>query len=273
MGLSADFLKLPFDWLYYSDFDQRPAASLQMMFICSAGYLILISVLSFLMRLRGSPLPQFILKPLSMIHNFVMCAYSAYAMVGTTIVLYNNWKSAGFDPLVPICDPDRIMKVDMDYWMYTFYLSKFWEYIDTVLLIFRNKPVFPPSNPQYFLHVFHHSVTASIVWFAWRVPFSAAWIGPFTNSFVHTLMYGYYLLTDLGMDRRWGGVLITPVQILQFIVCMMSVMYDTFNLQKCKADGYAIAWMLFTYSVFLYFFVVLLFEKKAQRKESDKKKQ
>jgi len=196
--------------------------------------------------------------------------YSAYSLTGTTIVLWKNWSKAGFDPWVPLCDPKHRLYENLDYWMYTFYLSKYLEFIDTVFLLLRAKPVFPPANSQYFLHVFHHLVTASIVWVAWRLPFSGAWTGPFTNSFVHTFMYSYYLLTDLGMDRRWGGIFVTPLQIVQFIMCMSWVAYEGLHTTECNSSGPALAWVWFLYLVFLSFFVKLFMDKGEQRAQRSK---
>lgn len=165
----------------------------------------------------------------------------------------------------------------MDFWFYTFYLSKFVEYIDSLILVLRAKPLWPPGNSQYFLHVFHHSVTASIVWYAWRTKFSGAWIGPLSNSFVHTFMYAYYFLTDLGMPRTYGGVLITPIQLIQFVIAMLSIVYETINPSECHSDTSSLYWMWFTYSVFLVFFVKLFMDKKkmraAARVSSNKKDQ
>jgi len=144
-------------------------------------------------------------------------------------------------------------------------LNKFFEWFDTIFLALRAKPVFPPLTSQYFLHVFHHLVTPSIVWLAWRVPFSAAWFGPFSNGFVHVFMYTYYLLTELGMNRKYGGMLITPIQLVQFVMALSIVSFETFYLKECRSDPWAVGWMWFTYFVFLVFFVKLFYDKKQER--------
>jgi hypothetical protein len=253
--------------------DERPMGSWEAMLSGSAAYLVLISVLSFFMRHRrnnktkdGKPDPQpFNVSTVSLIQNFLMTIYSAYAFWGTFLVVYRNWKANGFDPWIPFCDPKGKMDVGMDWWLYSFYLSKFFEFTDTVLLILRAKPVFPPGNSQYFLHVFHHLVTASIVWITWRVPFSVGWIGPLSNGFVHTFMYAYYFLTELGMNRKYGGILITPIQLIQFILALLGSLPDGIWFNECGTTLWAISWMWFTYGVFLLFFLKLFFDKKAER--------
>lgn len=70
------------------------------------------------------PLPA-LTSSVKMLQNLFMAVYSFYAFWGTALVFWRNWKRAGFDPLVPFCDPKRVMDVDMDYWLYTFYISKY----------------------------------------------------------------------------------------------------------------------------------------------------
>lgn len=80
----------------------------------------------------------------------------------------------------------------------------------------------------------------SISWLAWRHGFSATWIGPVTNSFVHVLMYSYYCLTDMKViSNYWGGLFITPVQLIQFVLCLGAVSWDLFH-PECKPAWFAI---------------------------------
>jgi len=256
--------------------DSRPLGKWEDLLAGSAAYLVIITVLSLFMRSRrnakdknGDPTPQgYNVTAISMVQNFLMAIYSFYAFWGTALVLWKNWKAAGFDPLVPFCDPHGVMDVNLDYWLYTFYISKYAEFTDTILLLLRAKPVFPPANSQYFLHVFHHAVTASIVWVTWRVPFSVGWIGPLSNGFVHTFMYSYYFLTELGMNRKYGGMLITPIQLVQFVLAILSTVYEGTHMKECNTTPWAMYWLWFTYFVFLSFFVKLYVDKAADRASS-----
>eukprot|EP01128_Nolandella_sp_AFSM9_P007490 TRINITY_DN4119_c0_g1_i1.p1 TRINITY_DN4119_c0_g1~~TRINITY_DN4119_c0_g1_i1.p1 ORF type:complete len:520 (-),score=92.10 TRINITY_DN4119_c0_g1_i1:93-1652(-) len=237
------------------------------MLAISGAYLVLLGIFSFFMRHRRNatpPKPLWVF-PISLTQNFLMFAYSLYAFIGTTLTLYKNWKSVGFDIITPFCDVNDVMRQDMDFWFYTFYLSKFLEYVDSFLLVAKAKPLLPPGNTQYFLHVFHHSVTASIVWFAWKTQFSGAWVGPLTNAFVHTFMYGYYFFTDLGMPRTYGGVFITPIQLIQFVLAMLTTVYESIYSEKCGTNMQSMLWLWFTYSVFLVLFIKLFLDKKRSR--------
>ena len=99
---------------------------------------------------------------------------------------------------------------DLDYWVWLFFLSKFYEWFDTLILLFRGKQVsnddyttfcliisqlVPPENSILMLHIWHHTVTASVAWCGWLLPFGVNWAGPITNTFVHMFMYTYYALT------------------------------------------------------------------------------
>jgi len=270
MGVLKDLAKsLEFDWewAHLTNLDARPFGSFTAMILMTLLYLLIISVFSYFMASRRSQKPPQGVNVyyLSLVHNLVMCLYSFYALIGTSLVLMENWSNLNFSLYVPMCDPKRQFIDGYDFWMYTFYLSKFLEFLDSILLLLRAKPLFPPANSQYLLHVFHHTVTASIVWVAWRMPVSGAWTGPWTNSFVHTFMYGYYFLTDLGMDRRYGGLFITPIQIIQFIFCIALTAYEVFNPEECGSSRWALGWMWFTYVVFLGFFIKLYFDKKQLR--------
>jgi len=158
----------------------------------------------------------------------------------------------------------------MEYWFYTFYLSKFVEYIDTIFLVIKAKGIMPPANSQYFLHIYHHAVTAGIVWCCLNFNFTVAWTGPFTNSFVHILMYGYYGLTEANMiDRRLGGKIITPIQLIQFAFCLILAAIElVMNVTSgggCGSNNYVILFMLFNYMIFFSFFVRVYTDKKKER--------
>lgn len=141
------------------------------------------------------------------------------------------------------------------------------EWVDSVLLILRGKDLIPPSNIQFGLHVFHHTVTTSIVWTSWKYPISTSWLGPITNSFVHVVMYGYYAATDLGLSRRWGTMVITPLQLTQFVVCLLWVSFEwvamaMWGSHACGSDVRTLTWVYLCYVVFLILFYIMYSGKK-----------
>jgi len=198
-------------------------------------------------------------------HNLVMCLYSLYTFVGVAIVIFQNLKKANFNLSILWCDPNIQMKEGMDFWVYTFYMSKYVEYLDTIFLLLKAKPVIPPENSQYFLHIYHHAITAAIVWVTMYYNFSTSWTGPFTNSFVHVLMYGYYFLTEIDkIDRSLGGKFITPIQIVQFMFCLASVIFESLQLH-CGTHMGAVVFMVVNYMIFFVFFVKVYLDKTRER--------
>jgi len=81
-----------------------------------------------------------------------------------------------------------------------------------------------------------------------------------------TAMYGYYFLAEMNwVDRRLGGKFITPMQLLQFLLCMIFNAIETFNIERCGSDWRVVAYMWFTYLVFFAFFWNIYTTKKTQR--------
>jgi hypothetical protein len=95
------------------------------------------------------------------------------------------------------------------YWSYIYYLSKYYEFLDTVLLALRKKPTT-------FLHVFHHAVVVIMAWLWVDQVQSLQFIGLLTNTAVHVVMYYYYHLTTIGKSPLWKKF-ITTMQIVQFV--------------------------------------------------------
>lgn len=201
------------------------------------------------------------LKFVSSTNNLVMCLYSLYAFTGMALHLTANWVDDGFPVWKAVCDTEKSINRGLDYWMYHFYLSKFCEWIDTWILILKGKPVWPPEDSQFFLHVCHHCVTASVFWVAWRQELPMGYLGPITNAFVHIPMYGYYFITEHRQGARRLGVYITPIQIVQFLVVMAAMVPSTLDPSGCGATPRAIVWWWFAYSVWLVLFTKIFFEK------------
>eukprot|EP01059_Diplonema_ambulator_P028392 TRINITY_DN47176_c0_g1_i1.p1 TRINITY_DN47176_c0_g1~~TRINITY_DN47176_c0_g1_i1.p1 ORF type:complete len:263 (+),score=123.70 TRINITY_DN47176_c0_g1_i1:121-909(+) len=91
-----------------------------------------------------------------------------------------------------------------------FYYSKFVEYIDSWSLAMAGKPVS-------FLQSFHHFGAPWDMFLFYFCKNEAIWIFVLLNSFVHTIMYFYYLMALCKIPFP-GKILITLMQITQFNV-------------------------------------------------------
>lgn len=113
---------------------------------------------------------------------------------------------------------------ELNPWLYLFIFSKIPEFIDTLLLILKKKPLI-------FLHWYSNLVFSSIhkvryhhittMWFCWLATGSQLTNGAiFTgmNLFVHSIMYTYYLCSTLRIFwPQWARVSITVLQIVQMV--------------------------------------------------------
>lgn len=144
---------------------------------------------------------------LALIHNILLCSYSFWTASNVILLAYDYYKTYGYDDLY--CTRGLWVS-GMHYWGFLFYLSKYWEMLDTVLLIVKGR------RPT-FLQLYHHAMTI-VCAYALQVSQSSvtfAFVG--LNASVHTVMYAYYALTVAGV-RLHGKSLITTMQIVQFVV-------------------------------------------------------
>jgi hypothetical protein len=141
----------------------------------------------------------------SVIHNFGLAIFSGYTCFALSKYLYEDGNPIGHMILLN----DKIV-TKYDSLIFWFYISKYYEYLDTILLYMQNK------NPI-FLQKFHH-VGAVICWhLTYYNKVDAIVVGTIFNSGIHTVMYSYYLLTLLKIRLTSLKPLITSGQIIQLI--------------------------------------------------------
>ena len=87
----------------------------------------------------------------------------------------------------------------------SFYYSKYVEYLDTVWLVLKGKPVS-------FLQTFHHFGAPWDIYLGLTFQNEGLWIFMFLNAFIHTVMYTYYALTAAGVSYP-AKPLITLMQV------------------------------------------------------------
>ncbi|KAF1890451.1 hypothetical protein Lal_00041186 [Lupinus albus] len=135
-------------------------------------------------------------------------------------------------PLSILCFPPHTKpNGPLFFWAYIFYLSKFIELIDTLLIILSRN-----FRRLSFLHVYHHA-TVLIMCYLWLHTSQSLFpIALITNASVHVIMYAYYFLTALGIRPTWKR-LVTDSQILQFVfsfVVSLIMLYYHFSGQGCS---------------------------------------
>lgn len=84
------------------------------------------------------------------------------------------------------------------YWLYLFYVSKYWELGDTFVLLARRKPLT-------LLHVWHHMSVMVETWAWLQFDMTLGAVGMAVNAGVHVLMYSYFGAA-VRFGARRGGV-------------------------------------------------------------------
>ncbi|SPO19801.1 related to SUR4 - elongase, involved in fatty acid and sphingolipid biosynthesis [Ustilago trichophora] len=160
-------------------------------------------------------------------HNILLAAYSGWTFfhAASRIIayLFSGAATGGLSGFtnayctVPIADSSF---AGLGIYVWLFYISKYYEIIDSVILILKGKPV---SN----LQSYHHAGAILCMWAAYRYSAPAVFIFLLFNSLVHTLMYTYYSMTALKLPFT-GGLKrsMTTIQITQLVVgCAMASSY------------------------------------------------
>lgn len=108
-------------------------------------------------------------------------------------------------------DAGRLWNQGLAYYGWIFYLSKFYEVIDTAIILAKGKR----SST---LQTYHHTGAMLCMWAGIRYMGQPIWIFVLVNSFIHAMMYTYYTLTALHV-RVPNAIKrsLTSMQITQFI--------------------------------------------------------
>ncbi|KAL8719843.1 MAG: hypothetical protein Q9225_003196 [Loekoesia sp. 1 TL-2023] len=108
-------------------------------------------------------------------------------------------------------DVGRLWNEGLAFYGWLFYLSKFYEVVDTFIILAKGK------NTAFF-QTYHHTGAMFCVWAGIRYMSPPIWMFVIVNSGIHTLMYTYYTLNHLGIQvtQELKSVL-TTMQIVQFV--------------------------------------------------------
>ncbi|XP_039114816.1 elongation of fatty acids protein 3-like [Dioscorea cayenensis subsp. rotundata] len=205
---------------------QTPFSSLPSLIISILLYLSLTLLLHLLPI--PSPSPS-LLHLFSSLHNLILLLLSFTMSLGCSL------SSLSLPSRHLFCFPpsSTLPQGPLFFWSYIFYLSKLYEFIDTLLILLSG------GRRLTFLHVYHHAgvVLMSYLWLATKQ--SLMPIALVTNASVHVVMYSYYLCSSLGW--RWPPRLkrmVTEVQILQFVVSFgMSLVFLWFHFFDGGCEG------------------------------------
>lgn len=166
----------------------------------------IISIIGYLIYPKNLRINADILYYLAVLHNGCLVIYSAWTFVSLLLFLHKTGLVFESNYYFKYEEFDRLM--------FYFYVSKYYEFNDTFLLYLKGRePIL--------LQKYHH-IGAVISWHLIYVyNIDCIWIPTLANSFIHTIMYSYYLGCLLKIDGvRAIRQMLTTLQLLQLFGTM-----------------------------------------------------
>ncbi|EZA48151.1 Elongation of very long chain fatty acids protein [Ooceraea biroi] len=145
-----------------------------------------------------------------MISLFIFAEFSNYLFQAVRIWFFTHYSF--------ICQPvdysntPEAIRITRDVWLY--FMNKLFDLLDTVFFVLKKK-----QNQMSFLHIYHHVGIVICAWFT--VKYLPGGHGTFlglVNTFVHAIMYLYYLLSSMKININYWKKYITQMQIIQFFI-------------------------------------------------------
>ena len=158
------------------------------------------------------------LKYLISFYNFLQIMFSSWMFYGIALE-FSNYNFL----CEPIDTTENGTKMKNMIWWY--FISKFTEFFDTFFFITQRK--FANLST---LHIFHHGIMPIFTWYGYtHAPTGHETLGALLNTFVHIVMYTYYFLTIIGVNKKYlfFKKYITSLQLLQFaiLICHSSILF------------------------------------------------
>jgi elongation of very long chain fatty acids protein 4 len=218
----------------------------------AVGYVVVTVTASFIIKTTGVPA----VNPygLKFLYNFSQIFLCAYFSIEALFIAYRNSYSFAcndYDQQDPKCAN----------LMYLFYLSKIWDFWDTIFIVLGKK-----WKQLSFLHVYHHFSVLLICWLQLNVLYDGdIYLFIMLNAFIHTVMYSYYLICMHTKDPTTGKSLpiwwkssLTIMQMIQFMTLMVSGIYA--YAKQCDGHNQRISTVCVCYTgtlllLFAFFFV------------------
>jgi len=249
---------------YASDFDATWLPEHEFDVVCKigAGYLLSVAVL------------QAICGKWKLNIGFLMFGYnlaasiiSGWMFLGFWNPFIENWKKENYDLTLLYDDPEMKLAQGMQ-WMYLFfYWTKYIEYADTLWTILKGRLAL---NPRCCLQVYHHLVAPAIVYLAFYRPSASTCLGGITNSFVHTIMYGYWAGTYLCKEKWFKklGNNVFYLQMTQFSI----ILIQNFTIVSIGyySDLFSEMFIVVQYLIFVVLFLVFFSFRKKEIKKMGK---
>ncbi|XP_055678558.1 elongation of very long chain fatty acids protein AAEL008004 isoform X1 [Lutzomyia longipalpis] len=152
------------------------------------------------------------------VYNFLQVVFSTWLFYEISI---SGWLTGHYNfrcqPVDYSNHPRTLRMVHACWW---YYFSKFTEFMDTIFFVLRKK-----TSQVSTLHVIHHGCMPMSVWFGVKfTPGGHSTFFGLLNTFVHIVMYSYYLFAAMGTQYHkylWWKKYLTTLQMIQFVAIMV----------------------------------------------------
>lgn len=166
-------------------------------------------------------------------HNMLLCIFSLACFLNTAPIVYELFQQYTWRDVVCYKFSLEYEKT-YGYWSHLFYLSKFYEFIDTFIVVAKGRR---PIT----LQVFHHCGAVFGMWLLHVTRCSGGYLFVVENSFIHTIMYFYYAVSLLGIEWK-NKFILTILQMIQFVAGTGVGLYQVYTFNDCIRfeDKYAV---------------------------------
>ncbi|KAK4875916.1 hypothetical protein RN001_012338 [Aquatica leii] len=203
--------------------------------------------------------------------KYVLIAYNLFQVIFSAWIFYeigmSGWLTGRYSlrcqPVDYSNHPNSIRMTHASWW---YYFSKFTEFMDTIFFILRKK-----FSHVTTLHVIHHGIMPMSVWFGVKfTPGGHSTFFGFLNTFVHIVMYFYYLLAAFGPQMQkylWWKKYLTTLQMVQFVLIMVHAFQLLFI--DCNYPR-AFVWFIGMHAVMFFFLFKDFYNQAYNRREKKK---
>ncbi|XP_053682256.1 elongation of very long chain fatty acids protein 7 isoform X2 [Sabethes cyaneus] len=209
----------------------------------------------------------FQLRQVLIVYNAIQVAFSTWLFYEACMAGWMTHYSFRCQPVDYSRSP-QAMRMASGCWWYFF--SKFTEFFDTLFFVMRKR-----YDQVSTLHVIHHGIMPVSVW--WGVKFIPGGHSSFfglLNTFVHIIMYSYYMLAAMGPKVQkylWWKKYLTLLQMVQFVLVMVHA-FQLLIWNDCKYPA-AFAYFIGAHAVMFYFLFSNFYKRAYTSRQAKKDKE
>ncbi|XP_076251608.1 very long chain fatty acid elongase AAEL008004-like [Rhynchophorus ferrugineus] len=208
----------------------------------------------------------FSLRNILIVYNFIQTVFSTWIFYE---YLMSGWWGEYSFRCQPVDYSNRPMALRMARTCWWYYFSKFTEFFDTLFFILRKK-----NSHVSTLHVIHHGCMPFSVWMGLKfAPGGHSTFFALLNTFVHIVMYFYYMIAALGPEYQkyiWWKKYLTAFQMTQFVAIFAHQFQLLFT--ECDYPKTFMIWIAIHGLMFLFLFSDFYKVNYSNKKDKGKKK-